>query len=387
MKRKKLKRMISLILCLLMLCMSGCKNNNPSEIIVNEPTSDQSTPDNNTSDSDATISDSDAGNLDISVADAFGNRKSIVTIISDDGYYDSGLNLDALLEKHKMTATVAGAVSIVSKSEPEWLELLGRGRIHMVSHSKWHVRMEEGSEISGNEEELRDEIVGASEYYVDFLGEKPICFVCPENAMCELGYKILSEDGYIAVRRGDRGLNPISPEEGVEPGNWHNLRTRGILDVETTEERNAWVDDAINEKAWLIEMWHNVKPEDDGMYQTVLTEDADSHMSYIQKKSDEGDIWVTDFETATKYIYEKQHTEVAAACSKDGNISVICKMTEDVNDKGRFDVPITVSVKLSEDAEKDAVYVDENGDKIKAVDGVLTFSIIPQNSVTILKKK
>lgn len=324
--------------------------------------------------------------LSTEIAPVFGNRKAIVTIVSDDGHFDSGIYLDQLLEKHNLTATVAGAVVIVSQAENEWQDTLSHNRIKMVSHGRWHQPMEEGSAISGDEEALRNEISDAGSYFEDFLGEKPICFVCPENKMCEKGYKILEEDGYVAVRRGDRGLNSLSPEEGTEPGQWFNLRTRGILDEETTEGRNAWVDEAINENGWLIEMWHNVKPEDDNMYQTILIPDADQHLAYLEKKSGSGDIWVTDFETATLYIYEKEHVTIDAVY-KDGTITINTGMNEGKLTDERLDVPLTVNLTLTDDIPGDTEFYDAAGEKLSFENGILSFSMIPNRKITEITAK
>ena len=45
--------------------------------------------------------------LDATIAEAYGNAQAIVTIISDDGNYDSAVNLHAVFAKRKLRCTVA----------------------------------------------------------------------------------------------------------------------------------------------------------------------------------------------------------------------------------------------------------------------------------------
>ncbi|MBR1624109.1 MAG: hypothetical protein IJ676_00025, partial [Clostridia bacterium] len=49
--------------------------------------------------------------------------KSIVTIISDDGYYESGVIFNDLAKELDLNVTVAGAVNIIAPKEQNWKEI------------------------------------------------------------------------------------------------------------------------------------------------------------------------------------------------------------------------------------------------------------------------
>lgn len=81
--------------------------------------------------------------------------------------------------------------------------------------------------------------------------------------------------------------------------------------------RNGWIDTAIADKTWLIEMWHNVMPEDDGGYQSILVKDAEEHLDYVAEKAASNEIWVATYTEAVKYIREKQNISVKAYIDGD----------------------------------------------------------------------
>lgn len=306
--------------------------------------------------------------LNVQVADVYRDAEAILTIISDDGFYPSGENLNKIVGERGLKCTVAGAISIVEPNLDRWKTLLEDGTIDIVSHSYNHIRMadEEGNEIAQDTAALSHEIVDADKWYEETFGKEQIVFVCPENQMCKLGYEILEENGFWAVRRGDRGYNPLSPEEGTEPGQWFNLMVQGVRDNGVDSSvRNGWVDTAVDDKVWLIEMWHNVMPEDDGLYQTILTPEAEEHLDYVKIKSEENAIWVATFDEAVKYIREKQNAKVTANIDGD-KLYVYAELMDDEMSYSTFNQPLTVYIDIP-DGWKLAAPTDEmkqSGNKV-----------------------
>ena len=288
----------------------------------------------------------DAQVLDAYITDAYNNSDAIVTIISDDGFYLSGMCFNALMKRYHLRGTVAGAVCNLDPYLDEWITLYNEGYVEIVNHSYNHIKMSEDSDIANNYFALRHELLDSRKYIEREFGTKQIAFVCPENTMCVKGYEILSNGGYWAVRRGNRGLNSISPEDGYEPGDWYNLKCYGIMDPDIDiASRNGWVDAAIIEHAWLIEMWHNVMPNDDGMYQTILFTDAMKHLEYVEQKSDSNNIWVATYTEAVKYIRERQNSNVYSyICGNELHLYV--ELTNDKMNYEIFDQPVTVAVIL-----------------------------------------
>ena len=306
--------------------------------------------------------------LDSRVADVYGDADAIVTIISDDGMYDSCVNLDRIFGERNLKCTVAGAIKFVKPYQNEWNELLGHGTINLVSHSYDHIRIEDGKPVGNNKLAIYHEIVDADEWYENWLGTEQIVYVCPENTMSEKGYEILSDNSFWAVRRGNRGYNSLSPEEGVEPGQWFNLMVQGICDDGVdTDVRNLWVDAATNDHTWLIEMWHNVMPDYDGCYQTILLPDAEVHLDYIVDMSEKGHIWVATFDEAVKYLREKQNIKLYTYIL-DGKIYLYAELTDDRMSYETFDQPLTLIITIPDDYYPEGLLSD-NHMKIDIVPG------------------
>lgn len=333
------------------------------------------------------LSDKKMVRVPITIAEVKDDKKGIVTIISDDGFFDSGVLLNQLVKEYEICATVAGAVSILKPHVEEWKKIVSEGYIEVVNHSYKHIVMNEKSDISKNRNRLYYELIGAKRWIERYFQlNKQLVFVCPGNMMCQLGYKVLNENGFLAVRRGDRGYNSLSPQNGTNRGQWFNLMVQGIGDEGTcTQVRNHWVDYAIENHQWLIEMWHNVAEKEDGYYQTILKKDAEEHIKYISKCKREQQIWVATYSEATKYLRAKQAITVNAYFV-DNCIYVLTEVVDEKIPKEIFDYPITVKIDLPDDLKAYTFFID--GKKVPLVDRkILMFNIMPNDKVTKISMK
>ncbi len=285
--------------------------------------------------------------LQTEVAPVKYNRKSIVTIIADDGCYDTGVVLNDLAQKHGLHLTIAGIVDYIEPYLAEWKKIEKENNLELISHSYSHVKMSEDANVS--RDEIEHQIGDSIKFYSEHFMTDQIAFIPPENAMCEAAYEVALENGIYAIRQGGRELNYIFPEEGTEWLQWYNLATYGIADVATTEERNGFVDRAMAEHTWLIEMWHDVSENaDGGRYQEISTGEADEHMSYIASKAAEGEIWAASLVDVTKYAYESKYAS-AEAYYDEKKITVKLQYDESLLPKDIFDAPLTVRILLPEE--------------------------------------
>ncbi len=284
------------------------------------------------------------------IAEVYNNALGIVTIISDDGRIETVRNLRRIFQYRNMNCTVAGVARLLIPRFFQYRKELLDGTINLVNHSFSHVRLEEGKFIAKSECFLHHEILGAGKW-IKTLGAEDLVFVCPENVMCSRGYDILKKNNYYAVRKGARGYNTLSPEEGIGEGQWFNLRCMGICDAGVDlDARNHWIDEAISGRRWCIEMWHNVMPEDDGKYQTILVKDAEKHLDYILSRKLDNKIWVASFLDAVKYIKEKQNAIVKI---KTKNSRVVCGVElKSGLSKKVFNFPLTINIKMADGLEK-----------------------------------
>lgn len=337
------------------------------------------------------IETGDAVALETQITPVKYNRDAIVTVMSDDGLYETGVMLDKLADKHHIRVTVSGIVNYyVDGHLREWKKLEKRGNIELISHSYNHVVMSEDANIPEND--LEYQITESIRFYRKHFKTDQIVFTPPENQMCERGYELLAENGIRAMRQGGRGYNTLEPQDGHEGGQWYNLYTFGICDVSTTEERNAWIDGAIENHAWLIEMWHDVTVDGKhGSYQEIAYDMADEHLGYMAGKQEEGRIWVAPMVEAVKYLTEKEYAEASAV--RNGSkirVSLTCDSEELPTDI--YNDPLTIRVIVPEDTadftevassdRKNAVRIFKESERT-----YLEFEMVPNDKDVILTLK
>lgn len=318
------------------------------------------------------------------------DRDAIVTVMSDDGRYETGVMLDELAAKYHIRVTVSGVVTTMKPHLRDWKKLEKKGNVDLISHSYTHYTMSEEVEIP--ESDFEREITDSIRFYKRHFKTDQIAFTPPENQMCERGYVILADNGIRAMRQGMRGYNVLEPQTGHEMAQWYNLCTFGIGDVNTTEERNAWIDEAVENNAWLIEMWHDVTEDGKhGSYQEIAYNMADEHLNYIADRQSDGDIWVASMVDATKYLTEKEYASVSAVY--DGSkIKVSLKCNSEELPSKIYNEPLTVKVMLPEDAVEftKAVSTNTKNDiRILMDEGrsYLELEIVPNNKDVIIKPK
>lgn len=248
--------------------------------------------------------------LAISIAQVFDNKSGIITIISDDGEYVTSNKLRLLSKEHNIPMTVAGTIINVAANIDHWKTIIEEGNIELVNHSYNHYRMDDDWKYASDEDRYIHEIIHAETFLRNQLGINDKVFVCPENAINNLGYKVITDGGIVAVRRGERGVNSLSPTDGTTPGDWFNLKCYGIMDqpkyLKTRKEMRAqWLKSSIGN--WLIEMWHNV--DVDG-YQSISYREAQNHLDEILNFANSNNLWISKFTDAVKYLRTKENTVI-----------------------------------------------------------------------------
>ena len=123
-------------------------------------------------------------------------------------------------------------------------------------------------------------------------------------------------------------------------------------------------------------MWHNVMPEDDGGYQTILIPDAEAHLDYVAQKAAADEVWVATYDEAVKYIREKQNSRLNAYISGD-ELFVSAELTNQKMSYETFNQPLTVSVVLPEG------YTVGETESVTQVDNVLTLDLLPGEQAII----
>ena len=156
----------------------------------------------------------------------------------------------------------------------------------------------------------------------------------------------------------------------------------------TTEAMNGWVDQAIKNKGWAIELLHGCIAGDTPNGLTIAKNIFSNHMNYLNQKKDR--IWVGSFNDVTAYIKERESAK-ASVLSAD-NTLVTLTLTDSLPDD-RFRQPLTMIVNVPSHWENGATYVqgDLTGESeiVKTEKGrsYVQINAIPDQGVITLKKK
>lgn len=307
--------------------------------------------------------------------------EAICTIISDDGKRDTVDNLFSLAEESNIKITIAQVIGFI-----DCIDILkeyeDKGHLEFINHSWSHLRMEDEAIPKSV---LQHELLDAKLFMEENFCTPQIAFVPPNNQLSKAAYNVLN-GCYYAIRRWKRLLNDLSPLHGNEFMQWLNLGCKGIKDVDSTQERNQWVDDSIAQNKWLIEMWHDVNKEEflNHSYQELVIHEAKEHIAHIVKRQQEGKLWIASFTEAVRYIYERQTASISV--ERVSNELWKLSLTKGITEKdNRFDMPLTVRIDIRERCDIANIHYDDGRmEKIQvSEDGVALVELLPGHSAML----
>lgn len=291
--------------------------------------------------------------------------KGIVSMTFDDGSVPTAQWLN---EKFKQYNLYGSTMLITNNNinSPDkietWKAIYADGRLEPECHTYTHMVLptdlwanaNNPSTLENNtEENFKREIYDSGVMIQEAFGKFPLCIAPSNNTMCDGGMKHVKKY-YYAMRQGSRynsgevqSLDPIPGSH--ERGGWYNLLMSGtkssegkILEGLNTAARNG---------GWLVVMCHGIGADSgDSTYEKF--EPVLQQMSMLQES---GLVWVTTFGNATKYIRQRQNTQVNIARENDTTYRVTLSMSQYTADglplpKSEFNLPLTVRFRLPEGA-------------------------------------
>ena len=314
------------------------------------------------------------------------DREAIVTIVSDDGNFESGIMYNELCKKNNIGMTIAGIGEWIEPNLEEWQAMEQEGKLEIISHSQSHIYMGEDANVS--EEELQYQLTDSIRWFEENFTTDQIAFVPPEVRLSQRGHEIIDEDGIVAVRVAGDEFNYLSDEVEDEKLYWDALRAVSLQTISSVDQMNAWIDKAIEKKTWMIWMWHNVTESgQEGGYEELSYTMVDAHMSYIAQKEQEEKIWSAPFVEATKYVYERENATISAWYNGQ-NITVQLRCDAKPLKQKQMDAELTVKVALPMDIDFQSI-VEKNPElNLKIISeetgDFLLFEVLP-NSKTVVR--
>lgn len=277
-------------------------------------------------------------NLSSEVMPIKDNKKSILSITTDDGLPNSLNMFVEMFEKYDLRGTSAMIVQSAETNHDAFLKLVETGRLEIQNHSMTHGAVG-ATDAEGMKREIVDSGVRLREL---FPGQEVLCFFAPGGGVPinDLSMQMI-KDNYIAMRSGGRGFNKLDMTDWYNGINIQGMYGSGATEADNTtvEQMNAWLDTSIDNGRWFVQMWHGLAEGEPNSYKPVSQERADAHLAYVSEREKAGDVWVAFYSEAIKYIQEAQ---VARLMDDEGTETRTVRLTTHGLDNEIFDYPLTV---------------------------------------------
>ncbi len=320
------------------------------------------------------------------VCDLKDDKSCAVTFTTDDALYRSCIFYQSRFKEYGLKGTLMLPTQFICPSPnayitesngfagwEQWQAFIGEGFFDVANHTKSHPYL---NQISA--EQLEDEVNGAQALLREkFPGQKVLCMANPYVVTDDTIDAVIRQR-HFSARNGGNGYNSLNPTEHE----WYRLDFQTALHKSTAEEMNAWIDHAIENKLWLIEMWHGV----DGQgWEPPSSEECDKHLLYLSQKLDT--IWNGTMEEVTLYLREKQHTTVVTELIEEAELRVSLK--HDL-DNSLFQYPLTLKTEVPSDWNT-ARLICGRRDQILSVkeageNRVVYYDAVPNSDILVLKK-
>lgn len=283
------------------------------------------------------------------IMNAYGGAKSIVSMTYDDGQYETAAWMTELFAKYNLRASCMLIVKNYRTNDAlvnKWQDLLDQGYLSLENHSMTHAVLP-GTEWSrydefkqnNTPENYQYELIDSKNVLEEKFGVPVITFAASNNTLWTEAAAVVMQN-YYAMRKGTRGsttkVQSFEPIEGSdEKGGWYNPYMYGI-DNSSLEENKSYVQACIDNGGWFISMTHSVINDSDD---PTKPERYEAFYQFLSEKQAAGDIWVTTFADATRYLREKQNSKASAYMSGSSLFVEI-----DMNEKTGDNLPLTADI-------------------------------------------
>ena len=199
-------------------------------------------------------------------------KEGIVSINFDDNFLSVYENALPILDKAGFKSSQYVITGYMGKkgymSKEQILEMYHDGH-EIGPHTRNHSRLAEL-----NESQMREEIIG-SKVDLKNIGIDSKTFAYPYGSFNELAKKIVMENGYVGARITQPLLNDKSSDRFL-------LKRQRVELVTSFDEVKSSIDKAINEKKWLILVFHKI--DNSGEAISISKELFEKIVSYLEEK-------------------------------------------------------------------------------------------------------
>jgi peptidoglycan/xylan/chitin deacetylase (PgdA/CDA1 family) len=284
------------------------------------------------------------------------NKQAIWTFTTDDGIYNSVVQYNNLFKMYGLKGTVGMNPSTIQDTDNGlnwstkdglnfycgtwslWQTLIAEGHLDIANHTATHPHL-----VQIPQTELESEINGARAVLMShFIGQSIFGFIDPYGESNDSVSSVVQQQHY-ADRSTDEGENSLNPDSS----SWYHLQTYYAHSGVSAEEMNDWINSAIANNSWCIELWHGILCDTtagETLWSPSTYDICNNHLSYVANNLDK--IWNATYSEAIQYIRERQNATLSILNSDDTHIQL--SLTDSL-DNSLFNYPLTLKVLVPND--------------------------------------
>jgi peptidoglycan/xylan/chitin deacetylase (PgdA/CDA1 family) len=303
------------------------------------------------------------------IAPVYGFKQSILSLTFDDGYITQFIVALPLLKERNIPATfyiITGNIDSVTKSI---ISNNISNDYELGSHTVTHADL-----VKIGIEDAKMELLDSHSFLQRNFGMNAGLTMSYPWGIYNSSIKQIVKGMYLAARSTDVGYNSFDKFDR------YALKMQSFDKRTGTYRANPWIDFAIKNHLWLVEMIHGINNTG---YSPVDSRVLTEHLDYIAKAKDK--IWCSTVSNVIKYMDESNNTEVRCELCTD---SVFQFRINDFLDDSIYNQPLSFKIKVPSSWDSititnDIKFTTEYNNKSKFI----LFDALPDNREITVRPK
>lgn len=301
------------------------------------------------------------------IAPLYDFKQSVVSLTFDDGYdiqYYVGI---PILKDRNLPATfyvITGRIDSVSKSRI--LHNISE-EFEIGSHTVTHPDL-----IKIGNTEASMELMNSKLFLKNNFGINAGLTMSYPWGIFDRSIESIAKDNYLAARSTDKGYNSVfTPDR-------YALRMQNFDKKIKSYMANTWIDYAIQNHLWLVEMIHGIN---DSGYSPVDSKVLIEHFNYIKGVGDK--IWCSTVSNVIKYIDESKNAKIECEVCNDTIYKI---RINDFMDDSIYNQSLSIRIKVPDNW--DSIWIS-NSKVIKTEfynkSKFIFLNVLPDNQLVTIK--
>jgi Predicted xylanase/chitin deacetylase len=301
------------------------------------------------------------------IAPIFEFKQSIVSLTFDDGSVNQFKIALPLLKEKRIPATFYVITNLVdSIIKRIILDNLSKD-YEIGSHTVTHANL-----IKIGSEEAKRELLNSKSFLNHNFGINAGLTMSYPWGIYNNSVILLVKENYLAARSTGPGYNSLYNLDR------YGLQVQGFDERTRPSRANSWVDYAIQNQLWLVEMIHGI---DHVGYSPVDSKVLAEHLDYIKEVKDK--VWCSTVSNVIKYLDESKNTDIKCENCNDTIYNI---RINDFMDDSIYNQKLSIRIKVP--ANWDSIRIS-NSEKVRTEyfneSKFIIFNALPDNQLLTIR--